>query len=170
MGRFQDISRKLEGAEASLKWEVPVISSGAPPPVRDRIQRIRRELGAVEPPPPEPIQRPKRTSRPLAAGDRVFIRGMNLQGTVSRINDQSDEARVSIGSVGVSVETHRLSRIEEDDQEATRIRRISSQLGPCPRARQPSSSICAGCGLATRRSASMIFSTTPCGMGSRSSA
>ena len=115
MGRFQDISRKLEGAEASLKWEVPVTVSGAPPPVRDRIQRIRRELGAVEPPPPEPIQRPKRTSRPLTTGDRVFIRGMNLQGTVSRINDQSDEARVSIGSVGVSVEMHRLSRIEEDD-------------------------------------------------------
>ena len=44
---------------------------------------------------------------------------MNLQGTVSRINDQSDEAQVSIGSVRVSVETHRLSRIEEDDQEAT---------------------------------------------------
>ena len=117
MGRFQDISRKLEGAEASLKWEVPVISSGAPPPVRDRIQRIRRDLGAVEPPAPAPIQRPKRTSRPLAAGDRVFIRGMNLQGTVSQITSQSDEARVSIGSVRVSVEMHRLSRIEEDDSE-----------------------------------------------------
>ena len=115
VGRFQEISRKLEGAEASLKWDVPTTASGAPPPVRDRIQRIRRELGAVEPPPPAPIQRPKQTSRPLSAGDRVFIRGMNLQGTVSQISPQSDEAQISIGSVRVSVETHRLSRIEEDD-------------------------------------------------------
>ena len=117
VGRFQDINRKLEGAEASLKWEVPVTASGAPPPTRDRIQRIRHELGAPEPPPPALIQRPKRTSRPLAAGDRVFIRGMNLQGTVSQISAQSDEARVSIGSVRVSVEIHRLSRIEEDDSD-----------------------------------------------------
>ena len=117
VGRFQDINRKLEGAEASLKWEMPVTASGAPPPTRDRIQRIRHELGAAEPPPPALIQRPKRTSRPLAAGDRVFIRGMNLQGTVSQISAQSDEARVSIGSVRVSVEMHRLSRIEEDDSD-----------------------------------------------------
>ena len=118
MGRFQSINRKLEGAEASLKWEVLPTASGAPPPTVDRIQRIRRELGAVEPLPPEPVQRPKRTSRPLAAGDRVFIRGMNLQGTVSQISDQSDEAQVSIGSVRVSLEIHRLSRIEEDAADA----------------------------------------------------
>ena len=117
MERFQDISRKLEGAEASLKWEVPATASGATPPTRDRIQRIRRELGTVEPPPPAPVQRPKRTARPLSAGDRVFVRGMNLQGTVSQISDQSDEAQISIGSVRVSIETHRLSRIEEDDAE-----------------------------------------------------
>ena len=132
MGRFQDISRKLEGAEASLKWEAPVASSGAPPPTRDRIQRIRRELGAVEPPPPAPVQRPKRTARPLSAGDRVFVRGMNLQGTVSQVSDQSDEAQVSIGNVRVSVETHRLSRIEEDDPEtaAPDEPQVSMDLAP----------------------------------------
>ncbi len=117
IGRFQDISRKLEGAEASLKWEVPEVASDAAPPTRDRIQRIRRELGAVEPPPPATVLRPKRTSRPIAAGDRVFVRGMNLQGTVSQISPQSDEAQISIGSVRVSVETHRLSRVEDDDAE-----------------------------------------------------
>ena len=117
VGRFHDISRKLEGAEASLKWEVPATTSGTPPQTQDRIQRIRRDLGAVEPPPPTPVLRPKRTSRPLAAGDRVFVRGMNLQGTVSQISPQSGEAQISIGSVRVSVETHRLSRIEGDDSD-----------------------------------------------------
>ena len=136
-GRFQDISRKLEGAEASLKWEVPVAVSGAPPPVRDRIQRIRRELGAVEPAAPAPIQRPKRTSRAhsrLETG--CFIRGMkpprhslayqrSERRSPSQYRQRAGERR------DASSVAHRGRRLR-----ARSIRRISSQLGPCPRARQ----------------------------------
>ena len=80
MRRFREINRKLEGAQASLQWAAP--ASGSAPPARDRIERVRRDLAALELPPPAPERRRREASRPLAAGDTVFIRGMNLQGKI----------------------------------------------------------------------------------------
>ena len=115
--RFREISRRLDGAEASLRWGVPVASGGSLPPTHDRVERIRRDLASVEIPASVPAQRVQPVSRPLAEGDTVFVRGMNLTGQIMEINRQSDEVEVSIGRVRVNVDLHRLSRVENDPAE-----------------------------------------------------
>ena len=115
--RFREISRRLDGAEASLRWGAPVASGGSPPPTHDRVERIRRDLASVEIPASVPAQRVQPVSRPLAEGDTVFVRGMNLTGQIMEINRQSDEVEVSIGRVRVNVDLHRLSRVENDPAE-----------------------------------------------------
>ena len=116
MRRFREINRKLEGAQASLQWAAP--ASGSAPPDRDRIERVRRDLAAVELPPPAPERRRREASRPLAAGDTVFIRGMNLQGKIVSIDHDGEDAEVGIGKVRVNVDLARLSRIEPEDSPA----------------------------------------------------
>ena len=116
MRRFREINRKLEGAQASLQWAAP--ASGSAPPARDRIDRVRRDLAAVELPPPAPERRRREASRPLAAGDTVFIRGMNLQGKIVSIDHDGEDAEVGIGKVRVNVDLARLSRIEPEDSPA----------------------------------------------------
>ena len=116
MRRFREINRKLEGAQASLQWAAP--ASGSAPPARDRIERVRRDLAALELPPPAPERRRREASRPLAAGDTVFIRGMNLQGKIVSIDHDGEDAEVGIGKVRVNVDLARLSRIESEDSPA----------------------------------------------------
>ena len=116
MRRFREINRKLEGAQASLQWAAP--ASGSAPPARDRIERVRRDLAALELPPPAPERRRREASRPLAAGDTVFIRGMNLQGKIVSIDHDGEDAEVGIGKVRVNVDLARLSRIEPEDSPA----------------------------------------------------
>ena len=113
MGRFQEINRRLEGAEASLKWAVPETVGAAAISVRDRIERIRRDLAAIET--PAPARRRRLSDRPLAKGDTVFIRGMNLQGEIASISESGEDAEVSIGRVRVNVDLHRLSRVEVEE-------------------------------------------------------
>ena len=130
--RFREISRRLDGAEASLRWGVPAVAGGSPPPTHDRVERIRRDLASVEVPERAPVQRVQPVSRPLEEGDRVFIRGMNLTGEIVEISRQSDEAEVSIGRVRVNVDLHRLSRIdgELDEDEELETPRVTTDLSP----------------------------------------
>ena len=132
MRRFQQINRRLEGAEASLQWAIPEPSGVEAAPTRDRIERIRRDLAAVEPPVPTPLRRRRPADRPLAAGDTVFIRGMNLQGRIIAISDNGEDVEVSIGRVRVNVDLHRLSRIEEAEPEnaAAEIPNVRTDLAP----------------------------------------
>ncbi len=130
--RFQEISRRLDGAEASLRWGVPTVAGGSPPPTHDRVERIRRDLASVEVPERAPVQRVQPVSRPLQVGDRVFIRGMNLTGEIVEINRQSDEAEVSIGRVRVNVDLHRLSRVdgEQDEDPDPETPRVTTDVSP----------------------------------------
>ena len=54
---------------------------------------------------------------------------MNLTGTVYAIIDQGEEAEVNVGSVRLRIDINRLSRVDEEPQEATGPD-ISIQLGP----------------------------------------
>ena len=132
MGRFREINRRLEGAEASLKWSArgPAVAETAP--TRDRIERIRRDLAAAEPPAPMPTRRRRPAERPLAAGDTVFIRGMNLQGRIIAIPDGGEDAEVSVGRVRVNVDLHRLSRVEQTEPESAEpeIPNVKTDLAP----------------------------------------
>ena len=130
--RFRDISRRLDGAEASLRWGVPTVAGSSPPPTHARVERIRRDLASVEVPERSPVQRPQPVSRPLEEGDRVFIRGMNLTGEIVEISRQSDEAEVSIGRVRVNVDLHRLSRVdgEQDEDADLETPRVTTDVSP----------------------------------------
>ena len=110
--RFKEASRRLEGAEAALQWAGPTTSSVQPAAQTHRVERIRRDLAAVEV--PAPVRRQAPAARPLAEGDTVFIRGLNLTGKVVELSNQSEEAEISIGRVRVNVDLHRLSRVEPD--------------------------------------------------------
>ena len=119
MSRFRDANRRLEGAEAALKWASPPPSSprsDAPdaPNSQDRLAEIRRELAAVQIPAPARPRRDPATARPLAAGDDVFIRGMNLSGRITAMSGRGGGVEVSVGRARVNVDVHRLSRIERD--------------------------------------------------------
>ena len=115
MRRFREANRRLEGAEASLQWGESTYPESGTTLQHNRVERIRRDLAAVEVPAPTPRQAPP--TRPLAKGDTVFIRGMNLQGRIVELSDQSEEAEISIGRVRVNVDLHRLSRIEPEESE-----------------------------------------------------
>ena len=130
--RFREISRRLDGAEASLSWGVPAVAGGGPPPTYDRVERIRRDLASVEVPETAPVQRLQPVSRPLEEGDTVFIRGMNLTGEIVGVNLQSDEAEVSIGRVRVNVDLHRLSRVDSEQGEETDAEtpRVTTDVSP----------------------------------------
>lgn len=130
--RFREVGRQLDGAEASLRWGAPAVAGVVPPPTRDRVERIRRDLASVEVPEREPVQRVRPASRPLEEGDTVFIRGMNLTGEIVEVNRQSDEAEVSIGRVRVNVDLHRLSRVDGDQHEEpdTEAPRVTTDVSP----------------------------------------
>ena len=118
LARFRDANRRLEGAEAALKWAsaapAPRSDSDAPD-AQERVAEIRRELAAAEIPAPVRPRRNLAAARPLAAGDDVFIRGMNLTGRITAMNGRGDGVEVSVGRARVTVDVHRLSRIERGD-------------------------------------------------------
>ena len=119
MARFREASRRLEGAEAALKWASPTPSqnqSADAPDIRERLARARQEMAAVDVPAPvQARRREKAVSRPLAAGDDVFIRGMNLTGRITDMNGRGGDVEVTVGRARISVDVYRLSRIERDD-------------------------------------------------------
>ena len=119
MARFREASRRLEGAEAALKWASPTPSqsqSADAPDIRERLARARQEIAAVDVPAPvQARRREKAVSRPLAAGDDVFIRGMNLTGRITDMNGRGGDVEVTVGRARISVDVYRLSRIERDD-------------------------------------------------------
>ena len=130
--RFREVSSRLDGAEASLRWAVPTIAGHVNQPTRDRVERIRQDLASIELSEPAQVTRPGRAARPLAEGDTVFIRGMNLSGRIIEINRQSEEVEVSIGRVRVNVDLHRLSRIDTEVTEdaADEEPNVSTDLSP----------------------------------------
>ncbi len=119
MARFREASRRLEGAEAALKWASPAAggaSDGNAADAPERIARVRRELAAVDiPAPARPPRANPATARPLAAGDFVFIRGMNLTGRIASMEGRGGDVEVSVGRARISVDIHRLSRIEREN-------------------------------------------------------
>ncbi len=109
--RTRDASRKLDSVEASLDWGAPAESASA---AARRVRRVRQRLAAVEPPQPAPARPPALAARPLSVGDTVFVRGMGLSGRIVSMDSHTEEVEVAIGRVRVSVELHRLSRIERE--------------------------------------------------------
>ena len=123
MAQNEEVRRSLRRAEAALSWSAP---QGDAEEARAQLERIRRELEAQSLPEPS---LPRRTEAdPLSEGDRVYVRGLNLEGTVASLPGDAEEAEVNVGNVRLRVERSRLSRVEAPPEEAAPG--VGVHLGP----------------------------------------
>ena len=114
LAQYDEARRKLKRAEAALSWTSP---AGAPAPMTQAdIARLRGEIDAERasmPPAPAPARAPQ---RPLAVGDKVYVRGLNLGGMLLSLPQDGADADVGIGNVRIQVQPARLSLIEQQPE------------------------------------------------------
>ena len=114
LAQYDEARRKLKRAEAALSWTSP---TGAPAPMTQAdIARLRGEIDAERasmPPAPAPARAPQ---RPLAVGDKVYVRGLNLGGMLLSLPQDGADADVGIGNVRIQVQPARLSLIEQQPE------------------------------------------------------
>ncbi|MDP6455184.1 MAG: hypothetical protein QF898_18005, partial [SAR202 cluster bacterium] len=130
ISRFDQVRGKLQTAEASLSWATPTTQN--PPEQIERIERIRRDLAAQELeelPAPAPA-RVRVEPRPIAVGDTVFVRGLNLRGAVTDLPSQGGDAEIAIGNVRINVDLNRLNRIDEEPSDKPPEEAVKIQVGP----------------------------------------
>ena len=121
--QYEDARRKLRRAEGSATWHVPPADLKE---VKEEIADVGRELKTRKwsaPPSPRHVE-----ERPMAVGDYVSIRGLNLKGTVASLPDQDEDAEVNVGNVRLRVGLNRLSRIEDEEEPLPPS--VSMDLGP----------------------------------------
>ncbi len=115
LSQYDEAQRRLKRAEAALSWNAgaPSAASAQAPTSREDIARLRRELArqraqtaAASAPASAPIQERSRT---LSPGDAVFVRGMNLSGTLVSLPQDGGDAEVGIGNVRIQVQPSRLA-------------------------------------------------------------
>ena len=105
------VRKKLRRAEAALSWGASaehVEEAGA------AVAEAGSAVEALELPASERPPRPGR--RPLAVGDVVEVRGLNLQGTVVAMPENGNEVEVAIGDVRFRLDAHRLSPAQEREE------------------------------------------------------
>ena len=94
---------------------------------------MKKELDAPRWQPPAP---PEPDRRPIAEGDVVHVRGLNLRGKVVSMDEDAGDAEVSVGSVRLRLDLSRLSKSQEAAQEPSpdetggRNPGVSFRLGP----------------------------------------
>ena len=119
-----EVRKKLRRAEAALSWGASV----------EHVEEAEDEIAGVEPAidalsPPPTGEQPAPARRPLAVGDFVEVRGLDLKGTVVSIPGGGDGVEVAVGDVRFSVEPHRLTPVEQDAAEPS-SGEIGFELGP----------------------------------------
>ena len=123
LSQYEETRSRLRKAEAALSWST---APQQPSRFRQDVARFRREVeeGRPQTPSPAPLRIPE---RPLAVGDTVFVRGLNLKGTLVSLPEQGD-AEISIGSVKIQVDPRRLSLV--DGQPEPPAPGVGIDLGP----------------------------------------
>ena len=137
LSQFDEAQRRLKRAEAALSWNAGAPSAAPSPTSREDITRLRRELAqqraqaaAASAPLTAPAQERRRT---LAPGDAVFVRGMNISGTLVSLPQDGGDAEVGIGNVRIQVQPSRLALAESpDDRQPERPHQpaVSIDIGP----------------------------------------
>ena len=105
--QYEEVRKRLRRAEASLSWEVPDRVSH-----KIDVEEARAELADAE----EQIREFERqetavapSERPLAVGDAVDLRGLNLQGKIVGLPEGASEAEVAVGGARLRLSVNRLS-------------------------------------------------------------
>lgn len=136
LSQFDEAQRRLKRAEAALSWNAGAPTAASSPTSREDIARLRRELAqqraqaaAASAPLPAPAQERRRT---LAPGDAVFVRGMNISGTLVSLPQDGGDAEVGIGNVRIQVQPSRLALAEQpaDSQPERPQPAVSIDIGP----------------------------------------
>jgi DNA mismatch repair protein MutS2 len=124
LSQYEETRSRLRRAEAALSWST---APEQPSRFRQDVARFRKEVEEGRPRTPSPAPLRVR-ERPLAVGDNVFVKGLNLKGTLVSLPEQQGDAEVSIGSVKIQVDPRRLSRV---DGQAEPVKAgVSVDLGP----------------------------------------
>ena len=130
MSKFDQVRGKLQTAEASLSWATPTPNN--PPEQIERIDRIRRDLAAqeLEDLPALAPTRLRAEPRPIAVGDTVFVRGLNLRGAVTDLPSQGGDAEIAIGNVRINVDLNRLNRVDQEPADEPLEEAVKIVVGP----------------------------------------
>ena len=144
--RFEETRKRLQRAEAALSWSSPAVpptsslSSDVPTqPIQtapeavgtaamelENAEKEIKELGLEE-----FTDFPADSSEELSVGDRVRVRGLNVEGTVQFLPENGGEAEVAIGSVTLRVDVARLSHSQSSERPGeSDVASIDYSLGP----------------------------------------
>jgi DNA mismatch repair protein MutS2 len=126
--QYEDVRRKLRRAEAAMSW-VPEGASGERPrfdvsTARREIEAQRQQISAV------PVSIVRAEPRPLAVGDQVQVRGLQLRGEIIALPVQGTEVEVNVGRVNLKVDISRLHRVDEDPEALPEQPNVKIDLGP----------------------------------------
>ena len=128
----EELTEEYEGARKRLRRAESVLSWS---PTGADVEEAKAEITAAT----EEVKAldrrashsaPRRGDRPIAVGDTVNVRGLNVQGTVVSLPDKGGEAEVAIGEVRFSLDVHRLSQAQEAEAREPTDSGIRYDLGP----------------------------------------
>ena len=123
--QYEEVRRKLRRAEAALSWSA---SAGEVKEASTELTSAKKEMDAQDQLAPGEPPRPAR--RPLAVGDIVAVRGLNLRGTVTSISEEDREAEVAVGDVRFRLDMHRLAPARDQEEVKSEGADVSYDLGP----------------------------------------
>ena len=123
--RFDDVRRKLRRVESSLSWDAP---AGSTSEAVVELEEIREEIRKVEETVPTPP--PQQEDRPLTVGDRIVVRGLNVEGVITSAPDHSGQVEVAAGDLRLRLDTHRIGPAMEPVESEEPAGGVSYELGP----------------------------------------
>ena len=138
--QYDEVRKKLRRAEAALSWSAPPVAVPPTAPDADSltkevvqdadrdIESAKKELQELER--QALSQRSEIEQQPLAVGDPVDVRGLNVQGTLQTLPDQGDEAEVLVGNVRLRIDVHRLSHAGEPEETEPEAPSVGYDLAP----------------------------------------
>ena len=128
--QYDQVKKKLRRADASLSWGETSgrVSEAEVKETRAEIEGAKSEMTALDKRASEEPRRLER--RPLATGDVVDIRGLNIQGTVQSIPTQGGEVEVAVGDVRLRLDAQRLILAQEQEASSPDGADVQYSLGP----------------------------------------